>query len=135
DRVGGLVLGNDERTDLRPRHNRRALMHWLSTLADYNQRLRRDSQLAGGTGASLGAALTDLHRTARPGSALFLISDFSGAEQPDALQPLQTLARHCDVTALIVGDPLERELPPPGRYNVSDGQRRLLLDSGDSALR
>lgn len=135
DRVGGLVVGNDGRSDLRPRHNRRALMHWLSTLHDYNHRLRRQSRLDGGAGQSLNAALTDLRRTARPGSALFLISDFNGADEPGALQPLQTLARHCDITALIVGDPLERELPPPGRYSVSDGARRLTLDSGDSALR
>jgi uncharacterized protein (DUF58 family) len=135
DRVGGLVIGNDGRSDLRPHHNRRALMHWLHTLHDYNHRLHRDSRLAGGAGDSLHAALNDLRRIARPGSALFLISDFSGAEQAGALQPLQTLARHCDVTALIVGDPLERELPPPGRYTVSDGVRRLTLESGDARLR
>jgi len=135
DRVGGLVVGNDTRRDLRPRHTRRALLHWLDTLHDFNHRLQRDSELQGSEGDTLQAALDELRHIARPGSAIYLISDFSGAEQPGALRPLQLLARHCDVRALWINDPLERELPPPGRYAVSDGSRRLLLESGDERLR
>ena len=135
DRVGGLVIGNDERRDLRPRHTRRALLHWLDTLHRFNHQLQRDSQLQGSDGDTLRAALDDLRHIAHPGSAIYLISDFSGADQPDALQPLRLLARHCDVRALWITDPLERELPPPGRYAISDGSRRLLLESGDERLR
>ncbi len=135
DRIGGLVIGNDEHRDLRPRHTRRALLHWLDTLAQFNRQLRRDTALHGDPATSLQSALEELRRIARPGSAIYLISDFSGADQAGTLQPLRTLARHCDVRALWITDPLERELPPPGRYAVSDGDRRLLLDSGDTALR
>jgi uncharacterized protein (DUF58 family) len=135
DRVGGLLIGNDERRDLRPRHTRRALLHWLDTLAQFNRRLQRDTRLAGNPAESLQVALEELHRIARPGSAIFLISDFSGADRADTLRPLRLLARHCDVRALWVSDLLERELPPPGRYAVGDGERRLLFDSGDRALR
>ncbi len=135
DRIGGLVIGNDERSDLRPRHTRRALLHWLDTLHRFNHRLQRDTRLTGDAGESLQAALDDLRHIARPGSAIYLISDFSGADQPDALRPLQPLARHCDIRALWISDPLERELPPPGRYAITDGGRRLLLESGDENLR
>ncbi len=135
DRVGGLVVGNDERSDLRPRHTRRALLHWLDTLHRFNHKLQRDSALTGSDGDTLQAALDELRHIARPGSAIYLISDFSGADQPGALRPLQLLARHCDIRALWISDPLERELPPPGRYAISDGSRRLLLESGDETLR
>jgi hypothetical protein len=39
------------------------------------------------------------------------------------------------VVLLFVSDPLEAELPPPGRYHVSDGSQRLALDTGDAAFR
>lgn len=135
DRVGGLVFGNTERRDLRPRHTRRAALAWLNALHDFNHRLQRDTALAESPEQSLAAALTDLRRGARPGSSIFLISDGSGAGHPAVREQLHRLARHNQLTALFINDPLERELPPPGRYTVTDGSRRLDLDSGDNALR
>lgn len=136
DRVGGLVIGNDERHDIRPRRSRRTALSWLNALHAFNHRLRRDTQLAGGdAGATLVAALTDLRRIARPGSAIYLLSDFAGFEHPQVRELLHSLARHCEITALYVFDPLERELPPPALYAVTDGVRRAALDTGDATLR
>lgn len=135
DRVGGLILGNDGQHEIRPRHTRKSTMAWLNALYAGNRALSRHSRLERGAGASLEAALTDLRRIARPGSAIYLISDFHGADHPPVREALSRLARHCELTALFIYDPLERELPPPDQYTVTDGSRRLTLDSGDTALR
>lgn len=135
DRVGGLVLGNAGHHEIRPRRTRKTVMAWLSALHDYNHRLQRDSALQRGTGESLVEALADLRRSVRPGSAVYLISDFSGADHPLAREQLTRLARHCELTALFTYDPLERELPPPGLYTVTDGSARRQLDCGDKTLR
>jgi uncharacterized protein (DUF58 family) len=141
DRIGGLIIGNDGHHEIRPRRSRKTALLWLNALHDFNQRLRRDTRLAGAgdataaSAASLVAALADLRRIARPGSAIFIISDFAGAEDPQVRELLHNLARHCEITAIHVFDPLERELPPPALYMVTDGERRAVLDSGASALR
>jgi uncharacterized protein (DUF58 family) len=141
DRIGGLIFGNDGRHEIRPRRSRKTALLWLNALYDCNRRLRRDTHLAG-TGdttadaaTSLVAALADLRRIARPGSAIFILSDFAGFGDPQVRELLYSLARHCEITAVYVFDPLERELPPPALYMVTDGVRRAVLDSGAGALR
>jgi len=138
DRIGGLIIGNNERCEIRPRRARKTAMAWLNALYNFNHQLRRDSQLAS-SADSLIAALADLRRIARPGSAIFIVSDFAGTEQPQARDQvhelLHSLARHCEITALFIFDPLERELPPPALYTVTDGAQRVALDSGENALR
>lgn len=134
DRVGGLIFGNDGRHDIRPRRSRRTLLAWLQALHQFNQRLHRDSRLDDAAG-SLQAALSNLERIARPGSSVVLISDLSGADELPLAERLIRIARHCEVTVIRVDDPLERELPPPGRYGITDSRQRLLIDTGDAQLR
>jgi uncharacterized protein (DUF58 family) len=133
DRVGGLVIGNSERHEIRPQRARKTAMAWLNLLLIFNQRLQRQTQLR--SEQSLLAALTDLRRAARPGSTIYLISDFHGIEQPQVREQLFALARHCELFALFIFDPLEQELPPPALYTVTDGDRRFMLDSGARTLR
>ncbi len=58
--------------------------------------------------------LSNLRRIARPGSSLFLISDFRGASQERAREHLFELAKHTELTAVACADPLESELPRAG---------------------
>jgi uncharacterized protein (DUF58 family) len=141
DRIGGIVLGNDGNGDVRPRHTRATAMTWLQQLHDFNHRLDAHraaaGATAGNTGARLAAALMDLRRSARPGSAVIVISDFDGADDPRVGEQLHRLAQHNALLGLRVFDPLERELPPPARYTFTggDSHARLTLDSGDQTLR
>jgi uncharacterized protein (DUF58 family) len=140
DRIGGIVLGNAGNGDVRPRHTRAAAMTWLQQLHDFNHRLDAHTAAASDPGASLANALMELRRSARPGSALILISDFDGADDPRVGEQLHRLAQHNALLALRIFDPLERELPPPARYtftgnSASAGAARLTLDSGDKHLR
>jgi uncharacterized protein (DUF58 family) len=45
----------------------------------------------------------------------------------------RALARHNELVAIRVFDPLERELPPADRYTVTDGAHRWQFDAGDRA--
>ena len=134
DRIGGLIIGNHERREIRPRRTRKTAMAWLNALQTFNRQLTRDSRLPS-TEQSLLRALSDLRQIAKPGSSVYLLSDFCGSEQPQVREHLHALARHCEITALFIFDPLERELPPPALYAVTDGSARVTLDSGDNQLR
>jgi uncharacterized protein (DUF58 family) len=63
----------------------------------------------------------------RPGSLVFVISDFAGLT-PDSVAWLPRLSEHGEVALVSVHDPIEEQAPPEGRYPIldADGERRLL---------
>jgi hypothetical protein len=74
--------------------------------------------------------LARLHQHAKPGSLIYLISDFRGFNL-QAENYLTKLARHCQVVLIFVYDPLEKALPDSGRYRFTDNQREVVIDSAD----
>ncbi|MEE4659213.1 MAG: DUF58 domain-containing protein [Halieaceae bacterium] len=132
DRVGGLVFNEATHEDIRPRRSRRAVLGLLHAITDMNGALPLDPAAGRLHFADI---LTEIRRIARPGSALYIISDFTGALQHDAREQLDRLAQHLEITALHCSDPLERSLPDKGSYAVTDGQRRARLYTGDRRLR
>ena len=61
---------------------------------------------------------------------VFLISDFRFLDEAAETQLLR-LGRHNDVVMIYVHDVLEQQLPPAGRYRISDDREELLLDTYD----
>ena len=113
DRVGGLVFNEGGHRDIRPKRSRRTVLALLSQLAQYNQALPLD---IADNDDSFAHMLANLRRIARPGTSLFLISDFHGAGQEHAREHLFELAKHTELSAIACGDPLEAELPRAGTY-------------------
>lgn len=129
DRVGGLIYGNDGHREIRPRRSRKTVLSLINQLHDFNHQLTRDSGIQLSTEATQSQTLLELRRIARPGSSLFLIGDFSGFQHSEQRKQLHQLARHCEITAIFIYDPLERELPPPGQYSISNGRQRAMIDT------
>lgn len=132
DRVGGLVFDGAQHRDIRPRRSRKTVLALLSQIARYNRALPRDSV---DEPQDFGAMLANLRRIARPGSSVFLLSDFRGASAPHSREHLFQLAQHAEVTAIACSDPLETELPRAGRYAVTNGVERSELHTADRDLR
>lgn len=132
DRVGGLVFSDHGHQDIRPRRSRATVLSLLSSIVRYNTALpRADAQPHN----DFTATLANLRRIARPGSSVFLVSDFRGAWEDAAREQLFELGKHTEITALACSDPLEATLPREGSYAVTDGVERSELDTGDRALR
>ena len=85
--------------------------------------------------ASFADMLGKLRHIAKPGSAIFLISDFHGADKETAREQLFLLSQHTEITAISCSDPLEGELPRGGRYAVTNGEQRSELHTADRKLR
>ena len=132
DRVGGLVFNDREHREVRPRRSRRTVLALLSELASYNQALPLDTSPQEDSFAIM---LSNLRRIARPGSSLFLVSDFRGAGDEHAREHLFQLAQHTEITAIGCSDPMESELPRAGNYAVTDGELRSELQTADRRLR
>lgn len=131
DRIGGLVFGDHTQRDIRARRSQHAALELLHQMHDFNREL--DSPLPSRDGISLETILSDTRRVSKPGSAVFVISDFHDFNRR-CEQQLFELARHTDVTLMHVYDPLERELASNHHLTVSDGRDRLQLPAQDRAF-
>lgn len=134
DRVGGLVLGDGEHHEVRPRRSRRAVIELLRLCHGFNTRLGARTPQPDANATTLGGALATMRRVVRPGSLVFLLSDFADWDD-SAERQLHLLARHAEIAAICVVDPLEIDLPATGRCSVSDGRQRRELDTRDETLR
>lgn len=123
DRIGGQIFGDAGCQELKPRTGKTALLCFLNALVN--------PLYHGEAGAGLDKALARLLHHARPGSQVFILSDFRGLNAA-AENHLANLARHCDVVLVQIVDPLESSLPAKGRYRFIDGIREVTIDSGDS---
>jgi uncharacterized protein (DUF58 family) len=122
DRVGGQIFSEAGSVEFRPDHGHAAVLRLLKALVE---------QAEPATGLApepaLEDALTRLPRHARPGSLLFVFSDFRHLNAAGEAA-LSRLARHCDGVLAMIHDPLEQHLPP-GRHRYEGGGRDRLIDA------
>lgn len=147
DRVGGLIFNGYTSREISTRRSRKNVLGVLSEIVRYNNGLPMSPHGQGNTGSlqaneagvagetGFGDMLQNLRRIARPGTRLFIISDFQGATAPQAAEELFELSKHTELVALRCTDPLEAELPQAGTYAVTDGTSRSELHTADKILR
>lgn len=134
DRVGGLVFSDSDHSLIRPKRSRRSALHLLNQIQGFNQRLadpkvREASIEAAATNPfGLRQTLADIRRITKPGSTLYIISDFSTLDDV-AMQYLNQLSRHNNVVCCFIYDALEEHLPVPGHYSITDGHSKGTLNS------
>lgn len=120
DRVGGLVFDETRHLERRPAARSAGLLPVLERLTE--------PPVPGGRGYdSVGDAAGHLVRLVRPGSLVAVISDFAGVTLNSGGW-LAHLSGGSELLLVLVYDPLEAVAPPPGRYPVTDGPRRGILD-------
>ncbi len=141
DRVGGLVFNDYEASLVRPKRSRRSALHLLNQVYQFNQNLQNvthpedmpqphDSDFQPG----LAHALGQIRRITKPGSTLYVISDFATMDEK-ALQYLNQLSRHNNVICCFIYDALEESLPVPGVYSITDGSHKGALNTHSNRAR
>lgn len=128
DRVGAVLFNDTQEFNLRPKPGRKAVLHLLNRMCELaldNEFSDHDMQ------ARMQQICRHVRRIATPGSRIYFISDWLGFDE-QCQQQLFNISRHSDIAALHLSDPLERELPPPGIYPITDGLQQLQLDSADA---
>ena len=133
DRLGGLIFGDGTHRELKPRLGRQAALRFVHQLVEHPD-WSSDSADNADRAKTLTRAMSALRRVARPGSLVVILSDFQGLERA-AQSYLSSVARHSEVLAVHLNDPLERALPPPGRYRLVAGDEELAIDTHAAAAR
>ncbi len=141
DRIGGQIFTDNLCQELKPQNGRHAVLRFLNTISNQGD----DDKIT--ATITLEQVLARLMFHARPGSRVYMISDFRGIND-QVENYLAKLSRHCEVALIFVYDPLESHLPEKGRYrfiakdgvyaaslsgtgSATDEQRDVVIDTGD----
>ncbi|MGB5397098.1 MAG: DUF58 domain-containing protein, partial [Gammaproteobacteria bacterium] len=139
DRLGALVFAGDEHSEIRPRRGKSAVLDLVGNICKHSAWQRTAAQRQATTPRQMDKAMARLRKVARPGSLIFMFSDFrddsGNTLNGSSRAHLVNTARHNDVVLVQVYDPLEAGLPPPGHYRLSDGTRDIQLNTRDDKLR
>ncbi|HEY8569440.1 DUF58 domain-containing protein [Microbulbifer sp.] len=131
DRIGALLFSDAEVETVRPRRSHHAVLAAIHSMVETAGALK--SPIASGGSQPLSVLLEEARRIARPGSALFLISDCHDLDD-HCEQSLYLLTRHADLQVLRITDPLEQQLPEQP-LTISDGKQRTFLGKSSRGLR
>ena len=134
DRLGGLIFSEKKHVELRPARGSMAALHLIKQLVAHPVWVNGVEQVDSSNRSTAVQALGRLRRVARPGSLIFLISDFRNIDD-EAESHISQMARHSDIDMVFIFDQLERELPPAGLYKVGNDHETYLLNTGDEKIR
>lgn len=139
DRVGALIGSPQGHSELRPQARQHGVMRIIQQLIQQQQQSLDSWQQQPTSNATevWYHLLQRAQQLAKPGTRIYLISDWA-THQPQHAQLVQALQRHCQVQAIQLFDPLERQLPNPlNGFNLSltDNHQQWLLPAHNSARR
>lgn len=122
DRIGGQLFSEHECRELKPQNGTHAVLRFLNALVKPHNPIDKEF--------TLDQVLARLNQHARPGSLVYIISDFRGIND-QAETHIAKLSRHCEVVLIFIYDPLESSLPTKGRYRFTDDERDVVVDTSD----
>ncbi len=134
DRLGGIIFGDTTHRELKPRLGRQAALRFVHELVGHPDWEYGEREASPDDEQPLVQAMSALRRVARPGSLVVVLSDFLGFSRA-AQSYLSRVARHNEVLAVVLDDPFEQKLPPPGRYRLVGHDDELAIDTTAEAAR
>tara|TARA_R110000868_G_scaffold10639_4_gene51648 strand:- start:49877 stop:50806 length:930 start_codon:yes stop_codon:yes gene_type:complete len=124
DRVGGFIAGHDEPFEIKAKSGKTSALQFCKQIID-----AQSQPLA----HNLTDTLSRLRRVTKPGSLVFVLSDFTHFDE-EAQRHLSRVAKHNDVIAGFIVDPLEMQAPKSGIYTFSDGEKKVSLNTYDKSV-
>lgn len=131
DRVGGVVFSDHIHHETKPKCGKSAVLRLMHLLADdsYDSAGQPAQEIKHGSKQ----VILRLRRLVKPGSLIFLISDFRGFDDMAKSQLVQ-ISKHSDLVFVFIYDPLEMELPPVGYYQISYDHQRMIINTHNKEL-
>jgi len=125
DRVGLLLFASKPERYVRPSGGATHVLRVVREMLWANPETR---------GTDIGAAIEYLTSVQRRRATVFLVSDFLAQVEP---RQLRAAARHHDIIAVRVREPLDEELPNAGLITIRDSESGLPveIDSGNDGVR
>jgi len=123
DRIGGQIYTESQCQEVKPKNGKHGVLSFFNALIKPLSTVTMEMTFE--------HALARLFQHTRPGSLIYIISDFRGLTEKSE-KHLAKLAKHCEVVLIHIYDPLESHLPAKGRYRFTDDERDVVIDTGDN---
>ena len=131
DRLGGLLFSSQTHHELPPRRGKAAVIRMLKLMAEDAPRCRQAP--AGANSANVfGQTIKRLQRLAKPGSLVFVLSDFQTFDN-HAASEIARLSVHTDVALIAIHDEFEAQFPALDRAGALSDEQDILRLSGVSS--
>ena len=131
DRLGALIFSGEQHTEMRPKRGKAAALDFIRRSCAHPawEHAPKPQQPR-----NMNLAASRLRKVVKPGSLIFLISDFREMDE-QARSHIINLSRHNNLVLLHIYDPFEATLPTSGNYKVSDGINDVSLNTANKKLR
>ncbi|MCW8929382.1 MAG: DUF58 domain-containing protein [Gammaproteobacteria bacterium] len=139
NRIGGLVFNEHHHMEMRPKGGHRGVLQFLKLLSDFHNESHskvhnQESDQSQSDPLNTELLFARIQKIIHPGSIVLLASDLIQMNEA-RLKHIRYIARHNDLLITHIFDSLETQLPPPGRYGISNGHQHQSIDTRDSSLR
>ena len=133
ERVGGIAMTNSGLVEIKPQRSKRSVLRLLRLMESAPSPSASPDEDAPDTWS---VALSQLKSLSRPGARLMVISDFTDLlSDPTVEKTFRDIVSHRQVVCFKITDPLDAELPPSGRYALTDGSKQIKIDTSMQRLR
>lgn len=132
DKFGGILFNGTQIRELKPASRSVAVLRYLQQLLE----LGAPASAQATQQHNLAEAVAQLRRLVRPGSLVYLISDFSALDA-NVLRHLQSMRQHNEIRLCQILDPLEQQLPSQvqGQLAVQNTETVFQLDLTPQAIK
>jgi len=133
ERVGGIAMTNSGLVEIKPQRSKRSVLRLLRLMESAPSPSASPDDDAPDTWS---VALSQLKSLSRPGARLMVISDFTDLLSDTTVEKtFRDIVSHRQVVCFKITDPLDAELPPSGRYALTDGSKQIKIDTSMQRLR
>ncbi|PCJ45991.1 MAG: DUF58 domain-containing protein [Gammaproteobacteria bacterium] len=142
-RIGAVLFDDSKHLEHRPSGRRRDALALLKKITSRhnilldeieNQRSSVQSEKTVNKQSAFAESLSRLRRLAKPGSLIYLFSDFRTLDE-DCKRHLSRLGQHNEIQAYLLTDPMDTQLPPPGNYSLTDGHSISRINTSAKNMR
>lgn len=146
DKIGCMAVSNIGDVERKPKATAKHALAMLNQLVELQNSAvlepylqasaSQNTSLPNGVDDITTHSMNQLAMLARPGTLVYMLSDFSGFSQ-SAFSVLGKIKRHCEVRPLRIFDPIEEALPLVNDMQdvlLSDGHNEQHLMLGDSSV-
>tara|TARA_B100001059_G_scaffold46785_1_gene39662 strand:+ start:53011 stop:53958 length:948 start_codon:yes stop_codon:yes gene_type:complete len=130
DKLGGLVFSNQHHRELKPQGRSHGVLRYLQALQQCHHGKTNTN------GLTLTQALGQQRRLSRPGSLVYILSDFNQIDE-QALRHIRAISQHNEVTCCQISDPLELAIPSAANGIAAVRNKQLVVSAelADACLR
>ena len=131
DRLGALIFAGEQHTEIRPKRGKTAALDFIRRTCAHPA---WDNTVKQPQARNMNLAASRLRKVVKPGSLIFLISDFREMDD-QARSHIINLSRHNNLVLLHIYDPFEAALPTSGQYKFTDGINDVSINAANKKIR